>query len=427
MPHPDASRPLADDDESDLDAVIRADERASTIFIHANLIFCLLLQRFCVIVGGGVIYWCLPAFFLSLAWLLFTQRATFRGFSTWTYALFAAAALLSTLIALNTSDSRINGLSLPSLLSVLVVYLGLVVVPTSRFHGRRVFDVFILYARALAVFGIVQYLVQFAGIRIFAFSEAVPALRPILAEPFFNYHPVVAYGSPILRSNGFFLLEPSIFSQILMLAVAVDVLVRRRWLFLPLYGIAYVVTYSGTGLFALVVASALAILVAPRTSPRLALMALVGAIVAAIAAAIFPDAFAGLVGRSNELNYEGSSGYARYIGQLKLLGEFGGETRTLVGFGPGALERASIAVTGSINPALKIFFEYGIIGLTCFVVFFVGTLWRRDIAIVSLFMLVNYQLGGGYLLFMPLIVLAALLCIWSDRLLPPSRLLTREF
>ena len=419
---------VAADQAADQVAAMReADERASTLFVHANLICCLILQRFCVIVGGGVIYWALPAFFLSLGWLLLTGRATLRPFSTWTFAIFAAAALLSTLIALNTSDTRINGLSLPSLASVLIVYLGLVVAPTSRFHGARIFDVFILYARWLAVFGIVQYLVQFAGIRIFAFSETFPVLRPILAESFFNYHPVVAYGSPILRSNGFFLLEPSIFSQILMLAAAVDVLIRRQWLFLPLYGVAYVVTYSGTGLLALAVASILAIVISPRTSPQLVLLGIAGAIVAGFAALIFPDAVAGLVGRSNEVNYEGSSGYARYIGQLKLLDEFAGETRTFVGFGPGALERATITIAGSINPALKIFFEYGIMGLASFATFFIGTLWRRDIAIVSLFMLANYQLGGGYLLFMPMVVLAALLCIWSDRLKPARPYAVQEF
>ncbi len=58
-----------------------------------------------------------------------------------------------------------------------------------------------------------------------------------------------------MRSNGFFLLEPSIFSQLLMLGVVVDIFLRRDWRFLPLYGFAYILTYAGTGLVALVIAA----------------------------------------------------------------------------------------------------------------------------------------------------------------------------
>lgn len=391
------------------------DARAGRIFIHVNLVFCLLLQRFCINVGGGVLYWCLPVFLASLAWLLASGRARLNGFSMWTYGAFALFALVSTMIAVNTVDARINGLSLPSLASVLIVYLGLVVTPSARFDGSRVLGIFLIYARVLAACGIVQYLAQFAGFAVFAFGDVAPALGPVLAEPYFNSHPIVGYGASTMRSNGFFLLEPSIFSQILMLAVAIEVFVERRLWFLPLYGAAYVVTYSGTGILALAITCALAIVVAPRSAPRLLLLGAAGAIVAAAAAFVFPDAAANLLGRSNELSQTGSSGYARYLGQFKLLDAFGGETRTLIGFGPGAMDRAAISTAGSGNAALKLFFEYGVLGLAAFAIFLIGTLWRRDIAVVSLFLLVNYQLGGGYLLFMPLVILAAIICIWSDR------------
>jgi hypothetical protein len=240
-----------------------------------------------------------------------------------------------------------------------------------------------------------------------------PTLKPFLIEPFFNYHPVVSYGSDILRSNGLFLLEPSTFSQILVLGFLADFFVRRDWRFTPVYGVAYLMTYAGTGLLALVIAAAIAIIIAPREAPRLAIFAAAGAVLIAVAALLFPAQFAGIAGRANELNATGSSGYARYVSQFSAIEAIWGETRTLIGYGPGALERAVFYPQGSGNPAFKLFIDYGFLGVIAFATFFITTLWRGWLALIALFLLVNFQLGGGNLLFPPLVILAAVICIWS--------------
>lgn len=397
------------------------DRRASRWFVHLCLVFSICLQRFCIFVGGGAVYWCLFVFLAGLIWLLATGRARIRPMRAVGFGVFGAAALLSTVLAIAVPDPRIGGASLPSLASILLVYVGLIVVPGDRFDGSGVFDILVRYIRLCAILGLVQYGAQFAGWKAFAFLDLMPSLRPVLVEPLFNYHPVVSYGSSIMRSNGFFLVEPSIFSQLLVLGVVVDVFVRRDWRFLPLYGGAYLVTYAGTGLLALGIAGTLSVLIAPRSSPRLFGLGLGLALLAGLAAVAAPDIFAALGGRATELNQSGSSGYARYVAQFELIDAFGGETRTLFGYGPGTLERANISVAGSINAALKLFFEYGILGLTAFAVFLVGALWQRDIALVSLFLLVNFQFGGGYVLFMPFVVLSALLCIWSAPQPRPAR------
>lgn len=392
---------------------VEADRRASLVYLHANFFACLCLQRFCIYAGDSPVYFALPIFLTSTAWLLATGRAAIRPLVVVLFAAVVVTGIASTLVALNAFDVRVSGVSAASLLSLIVLYAGLTVRPTDRFDGGRTFGVFLFYIRLCAVLGIVQYLAQFVGVRLFSFMLAVPSLRPVLAEPLFNFQPVIAYGSSIMRSNGFFLVEPSMFSQLLILGVVIDFFVRREWRFLPFYGLAYLYTYAGTGVLSLAVAALLFVVLVPRQSPRVLAFAVIGLILAAVAALAFPAQFDQLAGRSNELNYAGSSGYARYMSQFDILRSIEDETRTLIGYGPGALERATFYAKGGGSAALKLYVDYGIAGLLAFTAFISAALWRRGIALVSLYLLVNFQLGGGYLVFPPLVVLMALVCIWS--------------
>ncbi|HWW63635.1 MAG TPA: hypothetical protein VNZ43_02645 [Sphingomonadaceae bacterium] len=390
------------------------DRLASLLFVHLGLIGCICLQRFCVYFGGSPLFLCFPLFLALVGWMLATERAEFRPLSLGFYGAFAVVAVISALFAVNAPDPRIEGFSLASLLGILILYAGLTIRPTARFDGSQTFTIFIFYVRLTAVLGIIQYLAQFAGVRLFSFMLAVPSLRPILAEPLYNYHPVVAYGSSVLRSNGFFLLEPSIFSQLLALGMLVDFFIRREWRFLPLYGIAYLFTYAGTGLLALSIACVLYPLFDRRDIWRMLAFAALALALILIGALAFPDQFGALAGRTDELSATGSSAHARYMTQFDVIASVWGETRVLIGLGPGALERAHFFAMGGGNAALKLFVEYGVFGLLSFMTFFLASLWRRPIAIVSLFLFVNFQLGGGNLLFPPLVILAAILCIWSD-------------
>jgi hypothetical protein len=45
---------------------------------------------------------------------------------------------------------------------------------------------------------------------------------------------------------------------------------------------------------------------------------------------------------------------------------------------------------------------------------FIGALWRYEIAILSMLAISTFLVGGGYLLFSPILVLLFMLCIWSD-------------
>jgi hypothetical protein len=390
------------------------DARLSRFYVHAVMVMCLLLQRFGLMMGGGALFVSLPLFALLILMMVATGHARLRPRATLLYLLFACVALISTLGALAAPDMRF-GISLASLGGVLLTYALAIVGPSERFDRGAVIELFLAYMRALAALGIVQWLVQFAGIRFFSFFVSVPALRPILVETQFNYDPVIAYGSAIRRSNGLLLIEPSIFSQLLVFAIVLDWFVRGRARWLPLYLAAYILSFSGTGALALAVALPFYACLSLRNIGRLGGLLAVGAVAVTIAALAVPDQFASFTSRATEIQYSGSSSYARFIGPFLPVEDVAGEPRILIGYGPGATERYDHHVEGTGNSIAKLILDYGVIGFAAFMAMLVGTLWRRDIALMSLTALANFLLGGGYLLFTPILVLSFLLCIWSER------------
>jgi hypothetical protein len=386
--------------------------RNSRFFVHGTLIACLILQRFGAMPGGSALFISLPLFAGLLGWGLVTGIATLRPRGIALYLVFASVTLISTLIALTAPDGRF-GTSLTSLIAILLTYGLSIVGPSTRFDRETVFRLFLGYTRFIAAAGIVQWLIQFAGIRIFSFMLTVPALKPVLVEQQFNFNPIMHYGSTILRSNGFFLLEPSMFSQTLVIAMVIDYFILGRVKYLPLYLLAYMFSFSGTGALSLALAIPFYACLSTQNFGRVAGFVIAGLIAITLGGLVFPDQVGSLLGRTNELSYSGSSGYARFIGPFLPIADLSQEARILIGWGPGATERYIYFVAGTGNSIAKLILDYGVIGITAFMALFIGTLWRRETAILSVLALTTFVVGGGYLLFTPMLVLLFLLCIWG--------------
>lgn len=388
------------------------DERRSRIFAHAGFIICMILQRFGHMSHSGALFLSLPAFALLLCWALLAGVGTIRARGAALYMMFAGWTLVATLLALISPDARF-GISVTSLGALLVTYGFTVIGPGRRFDRTVIFPVFLFYTRLCAVLGIVQWGIQFAGVKIFSFMLTVPAMRPVLIESQYNYNPTLHYGSSILRSNGFFLIEPSVFSQTLAIAIVIDYFILGRAKYLPLYLLAYLVSFSGTGALTLVLAIPFYACLSARNFGRVAGLAIAGVAGLVLGAVAFPEQVGSLLSRVNELNYSGSSGYARFIGPFLPIADLLHEMRILVGYGPGATERYIYHVEGTGNSIAKLIIDYGLIGLTAFAGMFTGTLWRREMAILPVVALMTFVVGGGYLLFTPILMLLMLLCIWS--------------
>ena len=397
-------------------AAASSDATNSVIFAHVAFILCICMQRFGLLIGTGQIFFSLFGFFALLAWGSWVGLVRLRGPQTLAFGLVVIWFLFSAVAAVEFPDRGIE-MSPTSLAMVLLTNSIFLFGPSSRFSNEAVLSAFLFYVRLCAVLAIIQIILQFGGIRIFSFKDAIPALDPFLVESAYNQNAVEFYGSSNRRANGFFPMEPGGLSQLLAIGVVVDMILLRRLQFLPLYVISYVLTRSGSGLLVLVVSFAIYPLIAPLKSLR---VIAVGSIVALMIGTVYlvaPEPFDPIVGRLDEFSSIKSSGYARYVAQLNTWDYLLQTDRVLIGSGPGGLERSPAYFGGSTNPVLKLVADYGIIGLVIFLFYLLLSVFRKSNSLLALTMLVCYQLGGGNLGMAPFLIMMAMLCIWSQ---PPS-------
>lgn len=397
-------------------AAASSDETNSVIFAHTAFILCICMQRFGLLIGTGQIFFSLFGFFALVAWGRWVGLVRLRGPQSLAFGLVVIWFLFSAIAAVESPDRGIE-ISPASLAMVLVTNSIFLFGPSSRFSNEAVLPVFIFYVRLCAVLAIVQIVLQFGGIRIFSFKDAIPALDPVLVESAYNQNAVEFYGSLNHRANGFFPMEPGGLSQLLAIGVVVDLFLLRRFASLPLYAISYVLTRSGSGLLVLAVSLGAYPLIAPLKSLRVIAIGSIVALTIGTAYLVAPEPFDPIVSRLDEFSSTKSSGYARYVAQLQTWDYLFQTDRVLIGSGPGGLERSPAYFGGSGNPALKLVADYGLIGFMIFLFYLLISIFRKDNSMLALTMLACYQLGGGNLAMAPFLIMMAMLCVWSQ---PPG-------
>lgn len=165
----------------------------------------------------------------------------------------------------------------------------------------------------LAFVGIIQYFSQFiVGNLAFALDVYLPDM--LLLKGFNLMNPLY-YGSPTIKSNGFFFLEPSFFNQFLAVAFVAEFIRKARVAVLALFIVASVLTYSGTGLTMLA-------LIVPyhawrQRKFRLVALGVVGVMIAIPLGGMLE--LNALTDRVSEFSEKQSSGYSRFVGVIPLL------------------------------------------------------------------------------------------------------------
>ena len=369
------------------------------------LVGCIFLQRFAMPMKGG-------AFGLSFAiGLSVAAWGLMRGFFVIEPARFVLFIITVAAILLTraVSDQPFSKLSLLMLLALYAPFV--LIMPLSHGAYRRLLLAYQTIAAVIAGCGLVQFAVQFiAGPAwMFPFDRLLPAA---LFVPDFNL--VIEMGNGITKSTGLWLLEPSVLSQLMAIAILIELLWFCRPTMLALFSTGLILAFSGTGL--LLLAALLPAVLIARGLLRWLIVPVLAVISAVwLLADTFPVSF--FVGRLGEFGNTQSSGSMRFLGPFWASFDlFPGRPDLLVsGFGPGAAFDAVAHLDYSAHDAswFKLLVEYGLIGALPFAVFYGYCLFAGspDRLLSTAFLFVVLFLGG-YLLGFYLQFLILALLVW---------------
>jgi hypothetical protein len=304
-----------------------------------------------------------------------------------------------------------------SFLLLAVLYLGYVfVVDGDEGSYAWVIAGFRRIYLVVAVAGIAQFLGQaiIPGPTLFTFRGFIP--DDFLALEY-NYVDPTDFLPSFYKSNGFFLPEPSIFGQLMGLALITEVMFFRPSYRLFVIGLALFVSFSGTGAILCLVFVPLLLL--RRGNASLLLLAAGGAVLLLIFSS--SPYLSPFLNRFGEFGTTHSSGFARFLSPFYLFNDFifTSIQNTLFGLGPGAIETFFHNYYADVHDPTwgKLFFEYGLVGtlpfalfVTCSVFADAPTKWLAG----ALFF--NWLLMGGYLLSAPWGCIMLPLTIWHRSL-----------
>jgi hypothetical protein len=212
----------------------------------------------------------------------------------------------------------------------------------------------------------------------------------------YNTHPPLSYGSSLLRSNGYVLLEPSFLSQYCAVAILMELtFFRKKWR-IPLYGAGMFASAGGTGLIVLLI-FCVAYAWRYEKMPHLAILAVGGL----VTLWMFSDnaVVQNMLGRTAEFSQPGSSAYGRFVAPfIQVGGQLVDVSGWVTGLGPGATNGDRLVAAGwspddlgNLMAPLKMVIEYGLVGAVPFTIFITRAFFDRPrSAVVSFAMFVCY-------------------------------------
>ena len=304
------------------------------------------------------------------------------------------------LICATFNGGELTGrVSVPSFLLLVCIYVAYVfVIPQASGATFGVtLRLFRRFSLIVAIAGICQFAAQVVipGPTLFTFESFLP--ETILTQGF-NYVIPVPGAWDLNKSNGFFLLEPSHFSQMVGLAIVAEMAFFRPSWRLAILGLAILLSYSGTGLA--VCALFVPFLLVRRGHGRLVVFGLAGAFILFLLANLIH--VTSLLDRLGEFDSEQSSAFARFLSPFYLFSDFvfPHVQTTLFGLGPGSIDPYFRAMDYAVHDPTwgKLFFEYGLVGTIPFLVFICHCLFAGTRSVtLSAAVFFNYLVLGGNL------------------------------
>ncbi|MEJ1977696.1 MAG: hypothetical protein WDN49_17870 [Acetobacteraceae bacterium] len=369
----------------------------------------LFLQRFALPVGPDGISIVGPIGLMIVAGGVLQGTLALHRARLVLYLLFVVGTLLGLAWHAGSWGQMEYASNLPSIGQFLLLSSFAIVTFAQPVDEARFFRLVNFYLMLIGAAGILQFLAQFAGLGLFSFTGLLPS--SILFETMYNLQIPIGVGS-LLKSNGFFLVEPSVLSQMMAVALIIEVLAFRRLSYLAVFTVALLLSFSGTGwivIGAFLVGAVLSLgwrglFLAVATLCVLGLVALGASFVA-------PDLALAVAGRFGEFTQPGTSGHLRFVTPYWLLSDVldADPVRALVGLGGGVSEKLTMPYEYNVNTPVKIAIEYGFPVLVVYLLLFlVGRRTAVQGALVFPAM-VLFLFTGGYQQFPPILFFILLL------------------
>jgi hypothetical protein len=402
-----------------------ADDRVAAYALRASGIIMgssLFLQRFAIPAGDAKIHLASIVTFAVVAWGVTARRLRLASGSFMMFLLLLGVALASFLI-----DSQVvlrAGVRLSNI--SMIHFLGLFALFSFRFarpvDQTRIFALYQDLVLVIVLCGFAQFTLQFVGFQFFSFVPYVPI--DYLVEPLFNVViPISGDGAPY-KANGMFLVEPSVFSQVTAVSIAIEVICFRRMSRLLLLFGGMLISVSGTGM---IVLGVFGIIFAsnPRNARPSEMLGLAMAVAIAALAVylVFPEIFERMFSRVDEFGAQGSSANIRFTsiitGLVYAYERF--PDFLFWGVGAGSAEALAYDQSVGINTLTKVAIEYGFVAFVVWFAYHVSAVWHRHLVAIVVPVLVFFWTGGNYQQFGPAICLVVgLLVLNPDRSLAPA-------
>lgn len=335
----------------------------------------------------------------------------------------AAVGCSGALVSMAGSTARLAAISWTSLAQFLLLSSFAVLAFREAVDEERYFKAVNACLFFIGVAGILQFFAQFAGVSLFSFVELGVPIQFTQEFTFYNTKQP-AGASDIIKSNGFFLAEASIYSQMAAMGLAIELIYFRRMRHLAVFALSLVVAVSGTGWMVIGAFAAGAVISMGARGLAIAAAGLaVTTFTLGVLSVASPDLFTYFIGRVNEFTSPGSSAHLRFVTPFWALSDVLDQTplSLLVGAGAGASERlyTQLSYAYNINTPLKTLVEYGLPGLVAYLALFLAAdrTPRQSALMMPAMML--FLFTGAYSQFAP-VLFPILLMTTVARLRPTS-------
>jgi hypothetical protein len=384
----------------------------------ALLVSALFLQRFTLpFFGGKSTSLCMVPIAVIFVHQFASGRLLIQYDRLLWYILLALAATSSLL--LNFSKSSLSSYSL----FLIIYFLFTLHHPSNTYQYKETLKGFQVLMLILSCLAILQFPAQFI-----VDPRALLMFFGIFPDVLLPYHAGVnTMGiigpAGLIKSNGIFLTEASTMSQIVAIALLIEVLEFRRPRYLVVLTLGLLLAYSGTGISILLISFPVAFLVNRRAQLPVLMVSIIA--IGLLATGIIHSST--FTGRLGEFQDTGASGFMRFVSPFWMAADYfhtGSLWEFLFGNGLGGIGFVPLGFyTKSGDTWFNLVYEYGLLAafvFTCFLGFCFRRSWCPTPVIVGL--VYNYLFTGNVLLDPAYLTIVVVLCTLNGPTVPRGQM-----